>query len=140
MILGAIFFNMFEISSITYLMYLSLETVTSIIKTSLSQTTLYYWNPWLSLLQSSSSGFLSFDPTIRATVAFTTLIMLFQIPSTFLQTQKGMPIFIKQVMTLLCWLGQLLQSYLRDVPWEDIFKLGASSAATEFYPGWNHFN
>ena len=28
------------------------------------------------------------------------------------------------------WLG--LPDHLRDVPWEDIFKLGASAAASEF--------
>ena len=26
-----------------------------------------------------------------------------------------------------------LHDYLRDVPWEDIFKLGASAAASKFY-------
>ena len=35
-------------------------------------------------------------------------------------------------MTILVLIGMVFVIILRDVPWEDIFKLGASSAASEF--------
>ena len=35
-------------------------------------------------------------------------------------------------MTILVLIGMVFVIILRDVPWEDIFKLGASAAASEF--------
>ena len=35
-------------------------------------------------------------------------------------------------MTILVLIGKVLCDHLRDVPWEDIFELGASDAASEF--------
>ena len=52
------------------------------------------------------------------------LIMLSEFPLTFHQVHNRMPCFI------VLWDG--LCDYLRNVPWEDIFKLGASAAASEF--------
>ena len=61
------------------------------------------------------------------------LLIMFQFPSTFLQNQTRMLIFIVQFMTIL---GRIMidgrRDHLRDAPWEDIFKLGASAAAAEF--------
>ena len=42
-----------------------------------------------------------------------------------------MPRFIAFLMIIL-GLIRSLRDHLRDVPWEDIFKLGASAAASEF--------
>ena len=53
------------------------------------------------------------------------IMLLSQFPLTFCQTQNGMPHFI--VFTVF--------DYLKDGPWEDIFKLGVSAAASEFCEG-----
>ena len=50
------------------------------------------------------------------------LMLLFQFPLAFLQTQMGMPLFIAQIAII----------QMRDVPWLDIFKLAASTASVEF--------
>ena len=54
------------------------------------------------------------------------ILWLSQFPLTFCQTQNEMPHFIALLMTIL-----VFQDHLRDVAWEDIFKLGASAAASE---------
>ena len=43
-----------------------------------------------------------------------------------------MSCFITWLMTVLVWTWFGLCDHLRDVPWEDIFKLSASAAASEF--------
>ena len=48
------------------------------------------------------------------------MMLLSQFPLTFLQIHNGMP----------DWDG--LRDHLRNVPWKDIFKLGASATASEF--------
>ena len=59
------------------------------------------------------------------------LIMLVSLfPLTFGQTQNGMPLHIGYYYSRAGLDG--LRDHLRDVPWEDIFKLGASAAANEF--------
>ena len=55
------------------------------------------------------------------------ILWLSQFPLIFCQTQNEMPHFIALLMTIL-----VFQDHLRDVAWEDIFKLGASAAASEF--------
>ena len=56
--------------------------------------------------------------------------MLFsQFPLTFHQIHNGKPCFIEWNYSKAGWDG--LCDHLRDVPWEDIFKLGASPAASE---------
>ena len=52
------------------------------------------------------------------------IMLLSKFPLTFRQVHNRMPCFI------VLWDG--LCDYLRNVPWEDIFKLGASAAASEF--------
>ena len=48
----------------------------------------------------------------------------------FPSNSLGMPHFMAELITILVLTG--LCDHLRDVPWEDIFKLGASAAACEF--------
>ena len=48
----------------------------------------------------------------------------------FPSTQNRMPRFIAYDYSRADWDG--LHDHLRDVPWEDIFKLGASAAASQF--------
>ena len=44
-----------------------------------------------------------------------------------------MPCFIAQLMTILVLIGMVgLRDKLRDFPWEDILKISASAAASEF--------
>ena len=73
--------------------------------------------------------FLSFGNSIALqwlSLHWETLIVLpSQFPLTF--HQKMMPRFIAELMTMGC--------HLRDVPWEDIFKLSSSAAACEFFNG-----
>ena len=59
------------------------------------------------------------------------LIILSQFPLTCHQTQRDAP-FHRIACDYSCadWDG--LRDHLRDVPWENIFKLGASAAASEF--------
>ena len=49
----------------------------------------------------------------------------------FRQTRNGMHRFITYDYSRADWNG--LRNHLRDVPWKDIFKLGASAAASEFH-------
>ena len=61
------------------------------------------------------------------------LMLLSQFPLTFHYIHKGMTCFIALLMTIADWCG--VWDHLRVVPWEDIFKLSASAAASEFC-GW----
>ena len=60
------------------------------------------------------------------------IMFLSHFPLTFHQIHDGMPCFHRIAYDYSCadWDG--LHDYLRDVPWEDIFKLGAPAAASEF--------
>ena len=55
-----------------------------------------------------------------------------QFPLTFQLIHNEMPPFIGQLMTVLCADWDCLCYHLKYVPWEDIFKIGASAAAPEF--------
>ena len=57
------------------------------------------------------------------------IMLLSQFPLTFHQIHNGMPRFIAYI-AYDYW--ESLRDHLRDVPWEDIFKLSASAAASEF--------
>ena len=64
------------------------------------------------------------------------IMLLSHFPLTFQKTQNGIPCFIAQLdYSRADW--DSLHDYLRDVPCEDIFKLSASAAASEFYE-WVH--
>ena len=140
-------------------MYLSLETLTSIIRTGLpilvelidlvnsviiflSQTTLLRWLTFLLGFQTDSHSralldfFLSSDASICSTMAFPPLgnsdhvvvPVSIDFPS---YSQRDAPFHrIAYDYSRADWDG--LRDHLRDVPWEDIFKLSASAAASEF--------
>ena len=57
-------------------------------------------------------------------------MLLSQFPLTFHQIHKGMPRLIACDYSFADWDG--LPDPLRDVPWDDNFKLGSSAAASEF--------
>ena len=111
----------------------------------LSQTTLLRWLTFLLGSQTDSQSlallnlFISSDASICSTMVFLhweILIMLFsQFPLTFHQIHNGMSHFIAQLMTSLVLTGIVFVIICWDVPWEDIFKLSASTAASEFC-GW----
>ena len=64
------------------------------------------------------------------------LVMLLpQFPLTFHQTQMGFPVSLYSFWLFSCWLGSLCD-HLRDVPWKNIFKLGASAAAASEFGVW----
>ena len=76
------------------------------------------------------------------------VMLLSQFPLNFHHVHNGIPVFMALPMTILVLIGTLLD-HLRDAPWKDIFKLSASSAASEFYewvqvgidvyiPHWNY--
>ena len=60
------------------------------------------------------------------------ITLLSQFSLTFCQTHSKMPPFYHKAFDYFCadWDG--LCDHMRDFPWEDIFKLGASAAASEF--------
>ena len=67
------------------------------------------------------------------------IMLLSQFPLFFLQTQREMPLFIEELMTVGMFGAydywddwDVLHDHLRDVPLEGVFKLGASAAAIEF--------
>ena len=80
--------------------------------------------------------FLSSNASICSTMAFSPLgiliMLLSQFQLTFQLIHNRMPTFhrIAYDYSRADWDG--LRDHLRDVPWEDIFKLGASAAASEF--------
>ena len=137
------------------LIFLSLETLTSIIRTGLpilvelidlvnsviiflSQMTLLRW---LTFLLGSQTVILTvllfwisfFLLTLvfvlqRLSLHWEILIMLLsQFPLIFHQIHNRIPHFIALLMTIL----KYFRDYLRDVPWEDIFK--PSAAASEIF-------
>ena len=140
-------------------MFLSLETLTSIIRTGLpilvelinlvnsvitflSQMTLLRW---LTFLRGSQTVILivllfwiyfSSDACICSTMAFAPLGNSDQVVVSVsidfpTNSQQDAPFYhIAYDYSHADWDG--LHDHLRDVPWEDIFKLGASAAATEF--------
>ena len=101
----------------------------------LSQMNLFRWLTFLlGSLTATPIALLSWINSFFLTIVFVLkqlslpweiLIMLSQFLSTFLLTQKQMPLFIKQLLTI----------HLRDVLWEDIFKLCASVTAAKFAKG-----
>ena len=59
-------------------------------------------------------------------------MLLSQFPVTFRQTQNWMPQFHCIAYDCSCTDWDGLRDHLRDVSWEDVFKLSASAAASEF--------
>ena len=59
-------------------------------------------------------------------------MLLSQFPLIFHHIYNGMPCFITLHMTILVLIWDGLCDHLRDNPWEDIIKLSASAAASEF--------
>ena len=82
--------------------------------------------------------FISSDSSSYSTIAFLhseiLIMLLSQFPLTFQQIQNRMPCFIAKLMTILVLIGIIFVNIwvIRDVPWEDIFKLSTSAAASEF--------
>ena len=60
------------------------------------------------------------------------IMLLSQFPLTF-HHLMGKPCFMTLLMIILVLIWDCLCDHLRDVPWEDIFKLSASAAASEFF-------
>ena len=79
---------------------------------------------WITACDSHSPALLDLILSSDASICFTNLeiltMLLSQFPLTFLQIHNDMP----------DWDG--LRDHLRNVPWKDIFKLGASATASEF--------
>ena len=81
--------------------------------------------------------FISSNANICSTMSFTPLgnsgHVAVSVSTNFLSNQKGLPHFIKQLLTILMLIVSLCD-YLRDVTctWVDILKLGAYAAASEF--------
>ena len=59
-------------------------------------------------------------------------MLLSQFLLTFHHIRNGMPHFITLLITILVLIGTVFMIILRDVPWDDIFELSASAAASEF--------
>ena len=59
-------------------------------------------------------------------------MLLSQFLLTFHHIHNGMPHFITLLITILVLIGTVFMIILRDVPWDDIFELSASAAASEF--------
>ena len=140
------------------LMYLSLEILMSIIRTGLpilvelidlvnsviiflSQTTLLRWLTFLLRFQIDSHNstlldlFISSDASICSTMAFPPLGNSDHVVSVSIDfpsySQWDAPFHhITYDYSRADWDG--LRDHLRDVPWEDIFKLSASAAASDF--------
>ena len=53
----------------------------------------------------------------------------FDFPSS---SKGGCPFSLQSLMTILVLIGMVFFMIMRDVPWKNIFKLGAIAAATEF--------
>ena len=141
------------------LMFLSLETLTSIIRTGLlilvelidlvnfvitflSQMTLLRWLTFLLGSQTDSHSpalldlFLSSDASICSTMAFHPLgnsdHVVVSVSIDFPTNSKRDAPFHRIAYDYSRADCNGLRDHLRDVPWEDIFKLGASAAASEF--------
>ena len=76
--------------------------------------------------------FLSSDASICSTMGNSDHVIVSVSNETFHQIHNGMPPFhrIAHDYSRADWDG--LRDHLRDVPWDDIFKLGASATASEF--------
>ena len=122
-------------------MFLSLETLTSIIRTGLSilvtLNDLVNFPTRIPDYDSHSPALLDFFfQTLVFVLQWLSLhleiliMLLSQFPLTFHQIHKGMPRFIACDYSFADWDG--LPDPLRDVPWDDNFKLGSSAAASEF--------
>ena len=136
-------------------MFLSLETLTSIIRTSETDrpgefcynffisndlTQMVNFLTWIPDCDSHSPAlldlFISSDASICSTMAFPPLgnsdhvvvSLSIDFPTNSQQDVSIYPIAYDYSRAY--WDG--LRDHLRDVPWEDIFKLGASAAASEF--------
>ena len=59
-------------------------------------------------------------------------MLLSQFPLAFHQINSGMPLFHHISYDCSCAAWDSLYDHLRDVPWEDIFKVGASAAGSKF--------
>ena len=88
-------------------------------------TVLLFWSYFLLLKLVFVLQWLSFHYGIL-------IIVVSQFPLTFRQTQIGVVCFIFIPYDCSCADWDSLRVYLRDVPWGDIFKLGASAAGGEF--------
>ena len=124
------------------LMFLSLETLTSIIRTGLNNLTqIVNFPTWISDCDSHSPAlldfFLSSDASIYSTMAFSPLgnfdHVVVSVSIDFAtNSQRDAPFHrIAYDYSRADWDG--FYDHLRDVPWEDIFKLGASAAASQFF-------
>ena len=141
-------------------MHLSLETLTSIVRTGVAillklidlvnfvliffisngLTQMVWFPTWIPDCDSHSPGlldlFLSSDASISSTMAFPPLgnsdHVVFSVSIDFPTNSQWDAPFHHIAYDYSCadWDG--LRDHLRDVPWEDIFKLGASAAASEF--------
>ena len=60
------------------------------------------------------------------------IMLLSQFPLTFHHIHNGIPLFHHIAYDYSCADWDSLRDHLRDVPWENIFKLSASAAACEF--------
>ena len=63
-------------------------------------------------------------------------MLLSQYRLTFQLIHNGMPHFIAKLKTILVLIEMVFRDHLRDVPCEDIFKLGASAAAASEFCEW----
>ena len=138
------------------LMFLSLETLTSIIRTGLpilveliylvnsvfsnDLTQLVNFPTWIPDCDSHSPAlldlFLSSDASICFTMAFPPLgnsdHVVVSVSIDFPINSKQDTLFHHVAYDYSCADWNDLCSHLRDVPWEDIFKLSASDAASKF--------
>ena len=136
----------------THLLFLSLETLTSIIRTGLPilvelinlvNSVIIFLSQMTLLIPDCDSYspalldlFLSSDASICSTMAFPPLgnsdhvvvSVFIDFPS---HSQQDAP-FHRIAYDYSCADWESLCDHLRDVPWEDIFKLGASAAASKF--------
>ena len=82
--------------------------------------------------------FHSFRPSICSTVAFPHFGNFNHVASVYIafpSNSKEDTHFHCKVYNYTCADWGSLQDHLRDVPWEEIFKLGTSFAAAEFFSG-----
>ena len=125
-------------------MFLSLETLTSIVRTGLP-TLVELINLVNSVIRIPDCGslspglldsFITFDTSICSTMAFSPLRnsnhVVVSVSIDFRSnSQRDTPFHcIAYDSSFADWNG--LCDHLREVPWEDIFKLGASAAASKF--------
>ena len=61
------------------------------------------------------------------------IMLLSQFPLTFHHLHNGMHCFIALLIAIIVLIGRVFVIIFRIVPWEYIFKLSASAAASEFF-------